>query len=55
MGVATLAKWMEGKPLPYRADPTRANGIKRGYKKLRLGMTLEEVNALRLRSAGPRS
>jgi len=46
MGVQPFSKWAEGRASVYHAQPYRAEAIKKGHKKLKLGMSLQEANSI---------
>jgi hypothetical protein len=46
MGVPAFSSWIKTKSRPYRPASARAKAIERGYKTLKLGMTLEQARAL---------
>jgi hypothetical protein len=46
MGAASFSQWASANTFPYRPSSKRAKAIRRGRKRLNLGMTLEQVRNL---------
>jgi len=43
MGVEHFSQWANAQTFPYKPSSTRAKAIRRGHKRLRLGMSVERV------------
>lgn len=46
MNIPSFSTWKEGKSFPHRPAPDRAKEVHQAYKKLKLGMTLEQATFL---------
>jgi len=45
-GVRSFSHWLSANKLPFKAPPQRSDAIKKGHKKVQLGMTADRLRTL---------